>query len=144
MRFKTRCNAEQIIFSNSRAGRCQAHSVLWATVHIWIIYEPDSVEKKLSKQDCISVVPKLFCLLAQETSSSYLAAHQSRKSIPINDDWHYLEITTSPGNNLRKSCDVARNGADLEKKSHYLPRPNLQCHPRLIAPVDHYFRAVFS
>ena len=30
--------------------------------------------------------------------------------------WHYLEITTSPGDDLRKSFDVARNGTDLKKK----------------------------
>ena len=30
-------------------------------------------------------------------------------------EWHYLEITTSPNNDLRKRCDVARSGADLRK-----------------------------
>ena len=33
-----------------------------------------------------------------------------------NQPRHYLEITISSGNDLRKSCDVARNGADLQKK----------------------------
>ena len=48
---------------------CQTHSVLRATFtyRSWISYGPD-LEKNLSRQDCISMVPKLICLLAQETS----------------------------------------------------------------------------
>ena len=65
------------------------------------------LKKNFNRQDCISVVPKHFCLPAQKTSWSNFAVHQPR---------HYLEVTTSPGNDLRKSCDVVQNGADLQKK----------------------------
>ena len=40
---------------------------------------------------------------------SNFVAHQPRKSIPLNGDWHYLEIATSPGNDLRKLCDGYQN-----------------------------------
>ena len=73
------------------------------------------MKKNLSRQDCILVVHKLFCLLAEETRSNF-AAHQPHKSIPIEGEWHYLEINTSPSNDFQKLCDVAQNGAYLQKK----------------------------
>ena len=92
-----------------------------AAGHIYIpgLYTGQTIEKNLSRQDCMLMVPKLFCLPAQETSWSNFAAHQPHKFIPVDGEWHYLEITTSPGNVLRKWCDVALNGADLRKKSHF-------------------------
>ena len=61
------------------------------------------------------MILKVFCLPAQETSGANFAAQQPR---------HYLRITTSAGNNLRKSWGVAQNGADLQKRQLLLsPQP---------------------
>ena len=87
-------------------------------IHIPGFYMGQTMLKKnWSRQDCISLVPKLICLPAQETSWSSFAAHQLR---------HNLEITTSPGNNLPKSYYVAWEGVDLRIKRHYLSRHHLQ------------------
>ena len=107
-------------------------------LYTWILYGPDSVEKNISRQGYISAVPKLFCLPAQGASRSNFAAHQPRKSIPTDGGWHYLEITTSPGNDFRKSCDVARNGADLRKKGHYFMVAFSQFWQQICINIKHF------
>ena len=96
------------------------------------------LKKNLSRQDCISVVPKRFCLLVLETSGSNFVAHQPQ---------HYLEITTSPGDNLRKLCDVAQNG-DFQKNNNkkvitsFVVTCNATCD--FIAVVNHYIMVIFT
>ena len=76
-------------------------------LHTWILYGPDPVEKNFEQARLYINGPQNF--LSAGTGNQFInfAAHQPRKSIPIDGEWHYLEIATSPGNGLRKSCDVA-------------------------------------
>ena len=90
--------------------------------HIYIpgFYTGQTLSKQnLSKQGYISVVPKLFLPAGAGNQLIKFRGKQPRKSIPTDGERHYLEITTSPGNDFRKSCDVARSGAHLRKNSHY-------------------------
>ena len=73
-------------------------------------------QKYFSWQDCISVVPKHFCLPAQETSLSNFAVHQPR---------HCLQITTLPATISGNRVMYTGNGANLKKKDNHLPRRNL-------------------
>ena len=84
-------------------------------LHTWILYGPDSIEKKLSRQDCISVVPKHFGCWHRK-SVDQISRHTSRANLFLLTARHYLEIITSSGNDLRRWFDVGRNGADLRKK----------------------------
>ena len=111
--FKTKfafCSSSfMYIFRSLNTGVSNSFS---AVGHVYIhgFYRGQTLEKNLSRKDCMSVVPKLFCLSAQETSRLNFAAHQPR---------HCLEIAISPSNDPRKSCDVAQIGADLQKKGHW-------------------------
>ena len=81
---------------------CEPH------LHTWILYRPDSIEMNLSRQDLYQCSPNIF-VCRHRKPVDQISQHTSHCII-----WR---SPRPPGNDLRKSCDIARNGADLQKRS---------------------------
>ena len=119
----SRCHLTDIFFRFSRGSKrlkpllqgCQTHSVLRAAfIHLDFI-GPESDEKNFNQARLYISSPQTFLFIGTGNLLIKFRAQQPSKSISNDGEWHYLEITTSPSNDLRKLYDVARNGADLKK-----------------------------
>ena len=113
------------ISCSSKSGVSNSFSV---GDHIYIpgFYTSQTLLKKFKQSRLHISGPQTFLSGGTGNQLIKFRGTLATKFIPINGKRHYLKITTSPGNDLRDWCDVARNGADLPlpKKDHYFSRRN--------------------